>query len=155
MLQDLAGGPGGIEPVVRQELAIVLGPFHQIPLLVVVRDEGDLLVMFHGDLLVRHAHPSSSLDRSVVSRSLSEKSRQARFGCFLGHLKWSTESRSSILGQLWRLAFPTLDRRTDFSDRLLGRTMPPWVSPRLVAAWFTLVWIGTSQMGMCDHLQKR
>jgi hypothetical protein len=52
--QDLAGGAGSIHFVVRQEIAVIFGPFYQIPFLIVVRNQGDLLVMFHGDSSVSH-----------------------------------------------------------------------------------------------------
>src|SRR5262249_4718321 len=53
-LQHLAGGPGGVDDVVRQQLAVELGPFQEVALLVVVRDEGDLLVVAHRDASLRH-----------------------------------------------------------------------------------------------------
>jgi hypothetical protein len=40
--------------VVREQVAIELTPFDQIDLLVVVRNQRDLLVQLHGDFFVSH-----------------------------------------------------------------------------------------------------
>jgi hypothetical protein len=61
LFQYLAGGSCRIYLVVSQEHSIVFCPFNQITLLVVVRDEGYPLVMFHGDFFVTHANASPSI----------------------------------------------------------------------------------------------
>jgi hypothetical protein len=54
--------------VVGQKHSIVFCPFHQITLLVVVRNEGDLLVMFHCDFFMNHANypPSRSMAKTTI-----------------------------------------------------------------------------------------
>jgi hypothetical protein len=42
---------------VSQESAVEFSPFHQIPFLVIVRDEGDLFIMLHRDFFVSHMLP--------------------------------------------------------------------------------------------------
>ena len=54
VFQDLAGGACRIHFMVCQEIAVIFGPLHQSPFLIVVRDKGDLLIMFHSDFLVSH-----------------------------------------------------------------------------------------------------
>jgi len=52
--QDLAGGACRIHFVVCQKIAVVFGPFHQVPFLIVVSDQRNVLVMLHNNFLVSH-----------------------------------------------------------------------------------------------------
>jgi hypothetical protein len=53
-LQDLTGGACRIHFVVGQKIAVVFGPFHQVPFLIIVSDQRNVLVMLHNNFLVRH-----------------------------------------------------------------------------------------------------
>jgi hypothetical protein len=60
---------------VGQEHSIVFCPFDQITLLIVVRDKGDFLIMFHGDLLMSHTSVPLSADMADIVRMLLCKVR--------------------------------------------------------------------------------
>ena len=57
LFQNHAGGACRKDLMMRQEVAVVLGPLYQIRLLVVVRDQRDLLVVLHRDFFVIHVAP--------------------------------------------------------------------------------------------------
>src|SRR5712691_6017004 len=56
--QNLAGGACRVHFVVCQEIAVVFGPFHQVPFLIVVSDQSNVLVMQHNNILVSHSTSS-------------------------------------------------------------------------------------------------
>jgi hypothetical protein len=64
LFQYLAGGTCSIHFMVCQEFAVVFGPLHQSPFLIVMRDKGDLLVTFHSDFFVSHMASESFLRSS-------------------------------------------------------------------------------------------
>ena len=53
------GRAGRINDMVGKEIAIVFGPIQQVAFLVVVRNQGDLLVQSHQDLLINHSRQYS------------------------------------------------------------------------------------------------
>jgi hypothetical protein len=57
--------------MVGQERAVEFGPFYQIPFLMVVRDEGDLFIMFHRDFFVSHTLPLILCIISIMVNSFS------------------------------------------------------------------------------------
>jgi hypothetical protein len=53
-LQDFASSASGIHFMVRQEIAVIFGPFHQVPFFIVMGHKSDLLVVFHGNPFIGH-----------------------------------------------------------------------------------------------------
>jgi hypothetical protein len=62
-LEDRSGGARGMHLVAREQFAIERGPFEQVTLLVVVRDQRDLLVAQHRNLDGIHALSDTASSR--------------------------------------------------------------------------------------------
>jgi hypothetical protein len=61
VFQDLASGACRLHFMVRQEIAVIFGPFHQVPFLIIMRDKSNFLIMFHGNPSVVSHKPSLAL----------------------------------------------------------------------------------------------
>ncbi len=64
--QDVARGPGGVQIMLGQQVAVELGPLKHVLLLVIVGHQRDLLARSHGNRFIDHSLllPSWRLDGS-------------------------------------------------------------------------------------------
>src|SRR3990172_1902589 len=90
--QDHAGRACGIERVVGQEGLVVFGPFNEILLLIVVRNQGDFLIVFHRDFLLCHTALFPFSGKSVL---LLDREAALVLGCL-------ALTQYTSLRRLWR-----------------------------------------------------